>query len=63
MHWGKNQNRAFTNPNCPLRDRYPKMPEVLNEAKQYDPHGIFVTPVIAQVGGWCGEGDKTDQRV
>ncbi|KAG1656950.1 hypothetical protein FOA52_012054, partial [Chlamydomonas sp. UWO 241] len=49
VHWGKNQNRAFTNPNCPLKDKFPRLQEILNEAKQYDPYSVFVTPVIRQM--------------
>lgn len=49
VHWGKNQNRAFTNPNCPTKDKYPLLNDILQEAKQYDPDGIFVPPVFKQL--------------
>ncbi len=70
---GKNSDRVFTNPSCPVRDKYERFDEVrpaahtirkalmtailshlplvaptqvLEQAKQYDPHGIFVSPIL-----------------
>lgn len=40
-HWGKNYHRTFTHPKCPLMQRWPTFPTVLEMQKRYDPKGIF----------------------
>lgn len=40
-HWGKNTERAFLNPACPTRDKYPQFDRFLAMTEQLDPRGIF----------------------
>ncbi|KAJ9532938.1 hypothetical protein QJQ45_018035 [Haematococcus lacustris] len=48
-HWGKNSNRVLSIPRCPLVDKYPELYKVLAAAKQYDPEGVFMPPLLAAV--------------
>lgn len=48
-HWGKNSNRVLSIPRCPLVDKYPELYKVLDAAKQYDPEGVFMPPLLAAV--------------
>ncbi|KAJ9533671.1 hypothetical protein QJQ45_026736, partial [Haematococcus lacustris] len=48
-HWGKNSNRVLSIPRCPLVDKYPELYKVLDAARQYDPEGVFMPPLLAAV--------------
>jgi hypothetical protein len=40
---GKNFDRTFTHPRCPVAPLYPKVNQLLALSKQYDPAGMFKT--------------------
>lgn len=40
-HWGKNFDRTFTHPRCPVAPMYPKFSGLVQLAKKYDPAGMF----------------------
>jgi hypothetical protein len=40
---GKNFDRTFTHPRCPVAPLYPKFNQLLALSKQYDPAGMFRT--------------------
>lgn len=42
-HWGKNFDRTFLHPRCPITPLYPKFETLLNLAKQHDPASMFKT--------------------
>eukprot|EP00882_Tetradesmus_deserticola_P001995 GHRQ01002140.1.p1 GENE.GHRQ01002140.1~~GHRQ01002140.1.p1 ORF type:complete len:593 (+),score=177.48 GHRQ01002140.1:42-1820(+) len=42
-HWGKNFDRTFTHPRCPVTKLYPRFNQLLALAKRYDPAGMFKT--------------------
>jgi hypothetical protein len=40
---GKNFDRTFTHPKCPVPPLYPKFDQLLALSKQHDPAGMFRT--------------------
>ena len=52
-HWGKNFDRTFTHPRCPIKPRYPKFDQLLSVAKGYDRDGAFQPELFKKVGV-CG---------
>ena len=46
-HWGKNYDRTFTHPDCPLRGRFPNFDRQLELQARYDPNKVF-EPVLMQ---------------
>ena len=48
-HWGKNTERIFLNPNCPVRDKYPEFDRFLEMAEASDPRGIFRSPMFQRI--------------
>jgi hypothetical protein len=40
---GKNFDRTFSHPKCPVAPLYPKFEQLLSLSKQYDPAGMFRT--------------------
>ncbi|KAJ9294281.1 hypothetical protein DTO217A2_9198 [Paecilomyces variotii] len=48
-HWGKNPQRAFLHPECPMKDKYPELENFLDTARQQDPRGIFVPPLFRKM--------------
>jgi hypothetical protein len=48
-HWGKNTDRIFFNPECPVRDKYPGFDRFLGLAEARDPRGIFVPPTFQRI--------------
>lgn len=45
-HWGKNYDRTFLHPRCPIVPLYPKFGTLLDLANQYDPAGMFKTQLF-----------------
>ncbi|WIA38074.1 hypothetical protein OEZ86_001443 [Tetradesmus obliquus] len=45
-HWGKNFDRTFTHPKCPVAPLYPKFGQLLALSKQHDPAGMFKTKLF-----------------
>ncbi|GBF95066.1 hypothetical protein Rsub_07567 [Raphidocelis subcapitata] len=48
-HPGKNSERTFTHPGCPLADRYPQMGKLLEAQARYDPGLVFEPPLFARI--------------
>ena len=49
-HWGKNFDRTFTHPRCPIRPRYgARFDEMLRVAAKYDPGGAFQPELFKKV--------------
>eukprot|EP00878_Enallax_costatus_P027539 GHUV01029665.1.p1 GENE.GHUV01029665.1~~GHUV01029665.1.p1 ORF type:complete len:405 (+),score=109.11 GHUV01029665.1:2150-3364(+) len=46
-HWGKNYDRTFTNPDCPVRDHLPNFDKQIELQAKYDPKKIF-EPLLMQ---------------
>ncbi|WIA09638.1 hypothetical protein OEZ85_009026 [Tetradesmus obliquus] len=42
-HWGKNFDRTFTHPKCPVAPLYPRFGQLLALSRQHDPAGLFRT--------------------
>ena len=41
--------RVLSNSKCPVIDNYDNMGELVAEAQQYDPDGVFVSPIMRSV--------------
>jgi hypothetical protein len=52
-HWGKNFDRTFTHPKCPIRPKYPGFARQLAAQKRYDPAGMYQPALFAKVGWIC----------
>lgn len=48
-HWGKNYDRTFAHPDCPLRDRFPNFDQQLQLQAQYDPAKVFEPVLMHQI--------------
>lgn len=48
-HYGKNYDRTFTHPDCPLRDRYPNFKKQLEMQAQHDPNKVFEPVLVHQI--------------
>ncbi|KAI8477082.1 MAG: hypothetical protein J3K34DRAFT_399332 [Monoraphidium minutum] len=48
-HWGKNFDRTFTSPDCPVRDNVWQMDKMLAIASKYDPEGVMTPPLMSKV--------------
>lgn len=56
-HWGKNHDRTFAHPDCPVRDLYPKFDEAVAMAEKFDPLGMYEPALFTKVKeGAKGEG-------
>lgn len=40
-HWGKNFDRTFLHPKCPIVPMYPKFNTLVGLSKKYDPAGML----------------------
>jgi hypothetical protein len=52
-HWGKNFDRTFTHPKCPVKPRYPQFEQLLKVAKPYDKDGAFMPELFKKVCCLC----------
>ena len=48
-HWGKNFDRTFTHPKCPVRAKYPKFNDMVSMQERYDPTRSFESALFAKV--------------
>jgi hypothetical protein len=48
-HWGKNFDRTFTHPKCPIRPKYPEFAKQLASQKRYDPAGMYQPALFDKV--------------
>lgn len=54
-HWGKNFDRTFLHPKCPVAPMYPKFNNLVALSKKYDPAGMFkprLFDLMAAKGGY-----------
>jgi hypothetical protein len=47
--WGKNFDRTFTSPDCPVRDNHWKFDALLDLAAKYDPDKVLQPPLMTKV--------------
>jgi hypothetical protein len=50
-HWGKNFDRTFTHPKCPIRPKYKNFGKAMEVAKKYDPEGMYQPALFKKVRG------------
>lgn len=48
-HYGKNYDRTFVHPNCPLRDRLPNFDRQLALQAKHDPAKVFEPVLMSQI--------------
>jgi L-gulonolactone oxidase len=48
-HLGKNYDRTYVHPDCPVRDNLPQFGEVLKLQSKYDPDRVFEAPLITRM--------------
>jgi len=48
-HWGKNFERTFTHPKCPVRPKYKNFGKALEVAKKYDPLAMYQPALFKKV--------------
>ena len=48
-HWGKNFDRTFLHPKCPVAPMYPKFSTLVGLCKKYDPANLFRPRLLARV--------------
>lgn len=48
-HWGKNFDRTFLHPKCPVAPLYPKFNTLIALSKKHDPQGMFKPRLFDQM--------------
>jgi len=49
LHFGKNWERTFTHPQCPVRPRYPHFDDLLAVQAKVDPDKVFEPPLFTKL--------------
>jgi hypothetical protein len=54
LHFGKNWDRTFTHPKCPVRARYPQFDDLLALQARVDPQKVFEPPLFTKIVSGAG---------